>query len=149
MLRCWTGRSLTRTPSMTMSPTAGVSNPAIMRRTVVFPLPLGPSKPRSSPSLTAKETPVTASTEPNCLERLRTSIFTMPPSLGGARDGARLRDLQEDEYREGDGQERRCDRVGAHVVEVHVALINVQGRGLGQAEHVAGHDEHRPELPDR
>src|SRR6266704_2825342 len=50
-----------------MSPSVGISRPAIMRKTVVLPPPLGPSNASSSPSLAEKLTLLTAATLPNRL----------------------------------------------------------------------------------
>ena len=50
---------------MNTSPAVGISNPAIMRNTVVLPPPLGPSRAINSPSFTAKDTRLTATTSPN------------------------------------------------------------------------------------
>src|SRR5580765_1985045 len=59
---------------MKTSPVVGISNPAIMRRTVVFPPPLGPRRAINSPSLTENETFRTALTSPN---RFVTSLSSM------------------------------------------------------------------------
>src|SRR5215218_7230386 len=53
-----------RSPIVT-SPASGSSRPAIMRRDVVFPQPLGPRRTSSSPSSTSNETLSTAVTEPS------------------------------------------------------------------------------------
>ena len=49
MPRSLAGTSLTTLPSMMISPLSGCSRPAIIRRIVVFPLPLGPRRPISLP----------------------------------------------------------------------------------------------------
>jgi hypothetical protein len=48
-----------------MVPESGVSNPAIIRRLVVLPLPEGPSKEKNSPSAMSSETASTAAVSPN------------------------------------------------------------------------------------
>ena len=58
MLRFWTETSLTRWPRIKISPSVGISRPAIMRSTVVLPPPLGPSNAINSPSFTEKLTVV-------------------------------------------------------------------------------------------
>ena len=55
------GRSLTRLPSITMSPEVVCSSPAIMRRSVDLPQPDGPTKTTNSPSRTSSETLFTTS----------------------------------------------------------------------------------------
>ena len=47
-----------------MTPESGSSKPAIKRRTVVLPDPLGPSMAKNSPSAISKLTPSTALTSP-------------------------------------------------------------------------------------
>ena len=54
-----TGRS-----SIQISPDRGCSNPAIQRKVVVLPQPLGPSKVNNSPLPTSKDTPRSARTSP-------------------------------------------------------------------------------------
>src|SRR6266481_5851049 len=97
MLRCWTERSLTRWPRTWMSPSVGMSRPAIRRRTVVLPPPLGPSKARSSPSLTEKVTLLTAATLPNRLLTFLSSMLMRPSWENGCFSlwlGAPLREFE-------------------------------------------------------
>jgi hypothetical protein len=61
---------------MNTSPLVGISNPAIMRNTVVFPPPLGPSKAINSPSLTENVTLLTAGTSPNFFVTPLSSMLT-------------------------------------------------------------------------
>src|SRR5438552_172299 len=65
MSRWFAGTSATDRPRIATSPSLSSSKPAMMRRMVVLPLPLGPSRTRNSPSATSKDTPRTASTWPN------------------------------------------------------------------------------------
>ena len=58
--RRWAGRPVTSTPPSLITPAVGSSNPAIMRRTVVFPEPDGPRIAKSSPSETDRSAPSTA-----------------------------------------------------------------------------------------
>ena len=55
-------------------PESGVSKPAIILNTVVFPEPEGPSSVKNSPGLISRSTPSTAFTAPKDLARLRISI---------------------------------------------------------------------------
>ena len=50
------------TPRMSTFPRVGCSKPAIMRRVVVLPQPLGPSRAKNSPGATARLSSRTAST---------------------------------------------------------------------------------------
>jgi hypothetical protein len=47
-------------PAISMLPPSGSSKPEMRRKVVVLPQPLGPSKAKSSPGLTEKETPTEA-----------------------------------------------------------------------------------------
>ena len=63
-LRLCTGTRVTsRSPNFTV-PEVGATNPAIMRRVVVLPQPLGPSNASSSPSRISIETSSTAASAP-------------------------------------------------------------------------------------
>src|SRR5581483_6717056 len=72
ILRARGGRSFTRRPPMSNSPSVGLSKPAIMRRSVLLPQPDGPRSTRNSPSRVDRSTPFTAATVPK--------IFLMPRS---------------------------------------------------------------------
>ena len=67
-----------------ISPEVGVSSPAIMRRSVVFPDPEGPRKTRNSPSRVSRFTLLTAPSSPslNTLVRLRVSTTAIGPPSG-------------------------------------------------------------------
>src|SRR5262252_8870548 len=73
-LRSRGSRSLTMRPSMRISPEVGSSKPAIMRRVVVLPHPDGPTNTTNSPSSITKFRFLTASTAPNDLLRLTSSM---------------------------------------------------------------------------
>src|SRR4051812_37297741 len=85
MLRFWIAISFTRCPRIKMSPSEGISSPAIIRNTVVLPPPLGPSKAISSPSRTEKFTLLTAATSPNFLLTFFTSMLIRSYSPGWFR----------------------------------------------------------------
>ena len=57
-------------PMTGVSPEEGVSNPAIIRRIVDLPDPLGPRMETNSPSETSKEASSTATRSPNCFVTL-------------------------------------------------------------------------------
>ena len=71
MSRSLGSRSVTTAPSMRMSPEVGSSRPAIMRRIVLLPQPLGPTSTTNSCSATSRSTPGTTSTGPKHLRSLR------------------------------------------------------------------------------
>src|SRR5438270_10486460 len=60
-------------PSKRIEPALGGKVPAIRLKIVVLPEPFGPIRPRISPGLTAKDTPLTARNPPNRLARPATS----------------------------------------------------------------------------
>ena len=59
-------------PLMMMEPFVGAITPVIIRIVVVFPAPLGPSKPKISPARALNETLRTAATSLNVFERFVT-----------------------------------------------------------------------------
>ncbi len=71
MPRSLGGTSLTTLPSISMVPEVMSSSPAIMRKSVDFPQPEGPTKTTNSPSFMEMSTPLMTSTGPN---DLRTSF---------------------------------------------------------------------------
>src|SRR5207248_9344278 len=66
-------REVDSSPVMWIWPESGISKPAIMRSSVLFPDPLGPSKAMRDPVLISKETSSTAGTRP---KRLRSEEHT-------------------------------------------------------------------------
>src|SRR4029077_16300005 len=71
-----------RPPPMRISPELALSNPAMMRSSVVLPEPLSPRMVRNSPSATCSEISRSTAVLPNDFARLRIS------SNGAAEDGA-------------------------------------------------------------
>lgn len=67
IFRLRAGTGVTRWPPMWTSPSVGFSRPAMVRRSVVFPHPEGPTRTRSSPSRISMSMPSTASTSPKRL----------------------------------------------------------------------------------
>src|SRR5215831_2366991 len=74
-------RSFTTRPPIRISPAVGVSRPAIIRKSVVFPEPEGPRKTRNSPSRVSKSTLLTAPSSPSLktLVRFRVSTTAIKP----------------------------------------------------------------------
>jgi hypothetical protein len=64
MLRRCGATSVTSVPSISTEPESGVSSPAMTRRSVDLPEPLGPSRAVSEPSGIARETSSSAAKSP-------------------------------------------------------------------------------------
>ena len=62
--RALAGRRETSSPPMKTLPEVGISRPAMRRRVVVLPHPLGPSRVTRSPAWTSKDIRSTATTGP-------------------------------------------------------------------------------------
>src|SRR5215470_2808190 len=112
VLRRCGGRSFTRSPLIRISPASGAMKPAISRRRVVFPHPLGPSRVVICPSGTARETLATASTAPKRLLTSTSSTWASP--IDHSREEARppRRPPGQEDDQEGHGQERGGQRRG-------------------------------------
>src|SRR6185369_1668166 len=85
--RRYIGKRVTSLPSKRTRPSLGVIWPVVMRKLVVLPAPLGPSKPTTSPASTSKETPSTTLRRPYHFSRPRTSrraIVVLPDRTRGA-----------------------------------------------------------------
>src|SRR5690606_29931908 len=76
---------VTSTPSTSTVPESHSVRPAMMRRMVLLPLPLGPSRATSSPSATSKLTPCTTWRWPKLFLMLRTCRAMRPPWCDGRR----------------------------------------------------------------
>jgi hypothetical protein len=68
-----------------MRPASGVSNPAIMRRSVVLPQPEGPSRVKNSPASMLKSTRSTAGMVPAKMRE--TPDMVIAPRLAAAGSG--------------------------------------------------------------
>src|SRR5581483_5029156 len=85
------GSRVTSRPPIVTDPVSGRSSPVISRSVVVLPAPLGPSKTRNSPLLTASESSRTASTEPKrlpMLRRMTSAMASAPLVVGPDRESA-------------------------------------------------------------
>src|SRR5216683_7177761 len=97
----WAGRPPISAPRKCTEPASGLSAPATRLKTVLVPEPLGPMRPRISPSATSNETSLTAVKPPNLF--VSCSTFSKSRCEGvtfGKRqhrvarlDGARPRDI--------------------------------------------------------
>ena len=65
----------TSNPSIATWPLVGFCNVSMISRVVVFPAPLGPRIPKTSPRATVNEMPSTATTEPKCFTRFSTRMI--------------------------------------------------------------------------
>jgi len=71
----------TTSSAMRISPESGFSRPAMERRVVLLPQPLGPSSVNNPPSLTSKLMPLTASTAPLSIGKTTRKFFTMTTEI--------------------------------------------------------------------
>src|SRR6202049_504806 len=95
------GTSLIRLPSSLMSPWVTHSSPAIMRRSVDLPHPLGPTSTANCPSATSKLTPLITSTAPKLLRTFSMDMLAMPRllALDPAGEGANQEAARQPECR--------------------------------------------------
>src|SRR3990172_2232426 len=85
--RLYIGRSVISSPSRKTPPPSGFSRPTIMWKEVVFPAPLGPRRPTTSPRWMSK---LTVSTTRRGPKRLSNPWAIKPSMVGSrAREGAR------------------------------------------------------------
>src|SRR3990172_4621780 len=85
--RLYIGRSVISSPSRKIPPPSGFSRPTIMWKEVVFPAPLGPRRPTTSPRWMSK---LTVSTTRRGPKRLSNPWAIKPSMVGSrAREGAR------------------------------------------------------------
>src|SRR5512144_1835010 len=120
--------SLTRSPPMIMSPEVMSSRPTIIRSSVDFPQPDGPTRIMNSPSWTSMLTSFTAAKpSPYCLTMLRISMAAMSSTLhcagGEPGDDSALEQEDDDDHRDrhhnrrrGQLGVRRVERVGTDEV---------------------------------
>src|SRR6186997_2065169 len=126
---------------MSTWPASGRSSPAITRRSVDLPLPLGPSSAVSEPSGIASETASSAVKPLNCL---LTSTTEMPTSVL-----LWLEDAQRDHDCDRDQRQHHGRRVGPGGVEAVELGLDEQRQRLRLALDVAGDGADRAELADR
>src|ERR1700682_4598575 len=69
-------------PARNTAPPSGCSSPATMRKVVLLPHPLGPSRVKTSPWLMVRLRPSTAATEPNCRRTSRSSRTSSYTQVG-------------------------------------------------------------------
>src|SRR4029453_7134760 len=110
-------------PSISKFPVSGVSNPAIRRRLVVFPHPLGPSNAVISPLPTENVTLSTACVAPNRFETFRISrtlvnVMSALPIDPATHDAIKSdQPIQDDDQQDGDECEE-CGRSSDAKIEI-------------------------------
>src|SRR3989304_32551 len=126
--------SFTSSPSIRISPDVASSRPATIRRVVVLPHPLGPTRTTNSPSRTFRLKPSTATKSPYRFSTSTRSTRAIPSPLHGAlRQAGHKVPLEDDEQRgdrEGD-EDRECGDLGPHPPAAG-------GRESGAAPGIAG-----------
>src|SRR5947208_14766628 len=138
------GSFVASAPPMKTSPLSAFSRPAMTRRSVDLPLPLGPRSAVSDPAGTSRLTSSRATKSPKRLLTLRTVIaISWLAVLSGVEQ------VHQEQGREGDHRQLERRRVGRDVVEVLVLLRDPQRQRLGLADHVARDDGDRAVLADR
>src|SRR6187397_1646152 len=120
-------------------PSSGSSRPAITRRSVDLPLPLGPSRAVSEPPAIATETSSRAAKSPKRFVTPRTAIDT----------GCLLsEEVHEEECHEREDRENHRRGVGPHEIESLKSVVHVQRERLRLADQVSGHDRDGSELTE-
>src|SRR5688572_20899953 len=129
---------VTSSPRIAISPASGISRPAITRRSVDFPLPLGPRSAVNEPPAIASETSSRATKSPKRFDTRLTAIDIRDLLLVSW-----LEDAQGDERQDGEEREHERGRVRRHLVEAQVLLVHVDRERLGLAGEPAGDDRDR------
>src|SRR6185312_11459947 len=138
------GSEVASLPPMKTSPWSAFSSPAMTRRSVDLPLPLGPRSAVSDPAGTSRLTSSRATKSPKRLFTLRTVIAMAElVVLSGVEQ------VHQEQGHEGDHRQLERRRVGGDVVEVLVFLRNAQRQRLRLADDVARDDGDRAVLADR
>src|SRR5215207_256199 len=110
------GRLVASSPRMVTSPASGDSSPAITRRSVDLPLPLGPSSAVSDPLGIARETLSRATKLPKRFVAWRTAIAT--------RLLLSTEHVHRDQGEHREDREHHRRRVDARLVERQIALVD-------------------------
>src|SRR5712691_11414606 len=119
-------------PSKRMLPAVGVSAPEMQLKAVVLPEPFGPMRPRISPFLTSKDTPLRAVNPPKRLVSPVTVSIGCEEARGEGRPGASLRGRSSRKKRRGGRQQhRRIDQARDHrrIDVLELALHDLKNGG--------------------
>src|SRR3954467_11178300 len=101
--RARTGSRVTSTPPMRATPAVGRTRVVSIPMVVVFPAPLGPSRPNTSPGDAAKDTPSTALTGDFGYRLTRSIVSTAQPSWRSSPDTPKSYGVDVDFREETDG----------------------------------------------
>src|SRR3954469_17700285 len=134
-----------------MRPESGSSSPAIMRKTVLLPEPLGPRSAVMAPSAAEKLTLSTARNDPNDFVR---SLTSMVPATGGPLPGSAMvaetfGRLDADEHDDGEKSQRERHDVALVILELIECAQDEQCGCLSAALDQPADDEHCSHLADR
>src|SRR3979409_1765580 len=137
--RRWVGRSVTRRPSMAISPRSGIKKPATRLSSVVLPQPEGPSSVISSPRRTSNDISSSAVISPKRLvtpsnwtamssSPARAAVVAAGAAGGRSAGVLNVQHLSETEEDVGENQQGRSDHDIHHRDRGH--------RGIGIFAHV-------------
>src|SRR5687767_8622913 len=104
-------------PPMRILPEVSVSSPAMMRRSVVFPQPEGPSSETNSPSRISSDTSFSAWKEPNSLRTRSMTMSAMdqaPLFARNAPDREQVAPDREDEEHRGKDEKEASGEAVVH-----------------------------------
>src|SRR5436305_10396052 len=126
MLRRTSSRSFTTScPATVAQPSVGLTSVHSMLIVVVFPAPLGPRKPNTSPAATSNSTPRTAWTSPKFFFRPRTTIAGWDPFVAAVIAAGNVRPSGIGLFR------GRFLLLGGRLLGVGGRFVRVGGRCLG------------------
>src|SRR5580658_282301 len=144
--RRWGGRFPTSRPSSATRPAVGRSSPAMHRRSVVFPLPFGPSNTKYSPRATSSDTERSTGVEPQAADSPLSSRsgleFDTATSVDEHSEHGQTEEQEEASRGIGD---RRHVAGGGQIVERHRERGERRGReevGRGELAEAQGEREH-------
>src|SRR5688572_28766643 len=139
MLRRCTGTPLISWPSISTLPSSSVTKPAMARSKVVLPLPLGPNRPNSSPSLKWMLTPPSATMASYFLTALVTTtslmfVLALPAEAIEARS-QQQRTHRHDDDDGGNGVDLRREALADRPID-----LDRQGRGARRRQEIGDHE---------
>src|SRR2546423_9926214 len=127
------GSAVASLPAMKTLPSSAFSRPAMTRRSVDLPLPLGPRSAVSDPAGTSRLTSSRATKSPKRLFTLRTVIAILLLAVLSGVEQVHQEQGHESDHRQLEGR-----GVGRDVAEVLVLLRDPQRQRLGLADPVTG-----------
>src|SRR2546421_13087690 len=115
------GSAVASLPAMKTLPSSAFSRPAMTRRSVDLPLPLGPRSAVSDPGGTSRLTSSRATKSPKRLFTLRTAIAMSELAVLSG-----MEQVHQEQGHEGDHRQLERRRIGRDVVEVLGLLRDTQ-----------------------